>query len=494
MTAQYLVDEAHLQTLPKPTGIGPETNPCTLVAGRYGTADMIPVFGSNATFEYILKSQAIAIRVLSENYPDIVPPQHAEILVETADLDHINPQRIRELEADTHHDVVAINTAWEEVVKEICPEATAHINKGRTSADSTETAKALQFKDATEIIITSLENLRDIVLEKAMSWKDIPHMDLTHRYDALPTTAGRPLVHYAEMLQSDIDKLYDAYNTSLFGKWGDATGNHHALTGLDVDNPEEIQEIYCEMLGLKCMDAAAQTPGREYLFDFIAALGRTAETMGNLATYIATGRGDDTNTFVSVKPGKHVGSSTMPHKNAKNGNPSKEEQTVAYANMMGGFVATAQRSIQMAYARDLTNSASDRIMHEIAFKWGDEVIRNLAKTVYYTDLNVERCIERVERSFGVVTSSPVMTTLTDGRKTENPLSRAEAHDLAAEFAQQAWDERRPFVDVLLENEEIIGRLDEETVREITNPLTYIGKSKEIIQTDYDKYHGNKKFA
>ena len=494
MELKYEVDKSYMQTIPKPTGINPKTNPCTLVAGRYGTADMIPIFGPNATFEYILKSQATAINVLSENYPDIIPPKHAEALIETADLDHISPQRIRELEAETHHDVVAINTAWEEVVKEICPEAAAHINKGRTSADSTETAKALQFKYATEIIIDSLENLRDIVLEKAMSWKEIPHMDLTHRYDALPTTAGRPLAHYAEMLQSDIDKLYTAYNISLFGKWGDATGNHHALTGLDVDKPEEIQEIYCEMLGLKCMDAAAQTPGREYLFDFISALGRTAETMGNLATYIATGRGDDTNTFVNVKPGKHVGSSTMPHKNSKNGNPSKEEQTVAYANIMGGFVATAQRSIQMAYARDLTNSASDRIMHEIAFKWGDEVIRNFGKTVYYTDLNVERCIERVERSFGVVTSSPVMTSLTDSRKTENPLSRAEAHDLAAELAQKAWDERRPFVDILFECEEITGRLDEETLHEITNPLTYTGKSKEIIQTVYGKYHGNKKFA
>ncbi|MCK4550618.1 MAG: hypothetical protein KAT91_01565, partial [Candidatus Aenigmarchaeota archaeon] len=402
--------------------------------------------------------------------------------------------RIREFEAETHHDVVAINTAWEEVVKEICPAAAAHINKGRTSADSTETAKALQLKEATEIIIDSLENLRDVILEKTMSWKDIPHIDLTHRYDALPTTAGRPLTYYAELLQSDIDKLYAVYITSLFGKWGDATGNHHALTGLNVDNPEEIQETYCEMLGLKCMDAAAQTPGREYLFDFITALGRTAETMGNIATYIATGRGDDTNIFVNVKPGKNVGSSTMPHKNSKNGNPSKEEQTVAYANIMGGFVATAQRSIQMAYARDLTNSASDRIMHETAFKWGDEVIRNLAKTIYYTDLNVERCIERVERSFGVVTSSPVMTALTDNRETENPLSRAEAHDLAAEFAQKAWDEKRPFVDVLLENDEIIARLDEEILRKITNPLTYIGQSKEIIQTVYDKYYGNQKFA
>ncbi|NOR85596.1 hypothetical protein GQ473_05760 [archaeon] len=494
MDTTYAVDKSWMRTKPKSTGIGPETNPCLLVGGRYGTADMIPKFGPNATFQYILNSQAMAIKVLSENYPIIVPPEHAKILVDTANLDHISPQRIREIEADTHHDVVSINNAWEEVVNEIYPAASSHINKGRTSADSTETAKALQLKESTEIIINSLENLKDIILEKAMSWKDIPYMDLSHRYDALPTTAGRPLVHYAEMLQSDIDKLYQTYQTSLFGKWGDATGNHHALTSIDVDNPEEIEKMYCEALGLLCMDAPAQTPGREYLFDFIEALGRASGTMANIATYIATGRGDDTNTFINVAPGKKVGSSTMPHKTVKNGNPSKEEQTMSYDNMLGGFIDTAHRSIRMAYARDLSNSASDRIMHEIAFKWGDEVIRNLAKTVYYTNLNVDRSIERVERSFGVVTSSPLMTQLTDHRKIEEPLSRKEAHDLTAELAKIAWDQKRPFIDVLGENKEIIERLDNEKLRKITNPLTYMGQSKEIIQTVYDKYHGQHKFA
>ena len=494
MSNTFVVNKSYLQTKPKPTGIGPKTNPCLLVAGRYGTADMIPKFGPNATYGGILKSQAVGTQILSENYPDIVPPKHAKILIETANLDHIDPYRIREIEAEIHHDVVAINTAWEEVVNEICSDASAHINKGRTSADSTETAKALQLKEATEIIIDSLENLRDVILEKSMSWKYIPHMDLTHRYDAFPTTAGRPLSHYAEMLQSDIDNLYDTYNKSIFGKWGDATGNHHALTSIGVNNPEEIEKMYCETLGLLCMDAPAQTPGREYLFDFMTALGRASGTMANIATYIATGRGDDTNIFVNVAPGKIVGSSTMPHKTAKNGNPSKEEQTISYDNMMGGFIDTAHRSIGMAHARDLTNSASDRIMHEIAFNWGDEVIRNLAKTVYYTDLNVDRSIERVERSYGVVTSSPLMTHLTDRRKTEKPLSRKKAHDLTSELTKIAWNEQKSFVDVLLESEEITSRLNEETIRGISNPLEYVGRSKEIIQTVYDKYHGNHKFA
>lgn len=115
--------------------------------------------------------------------------------------------------------------ALEEVISD---EAKSFVNMARTSADTTQTAKALQLKAALEVIATSVENLRDILLDKSMEWKDIPAMDTTHLYDALPTTAGRPFAHYAEMLQSGLDRLKYIYENSLVGKRGDATGNHHA--------------------------------------------------------------------------------------------------------------------------------------------------------------------------------------------------------------------------------------------------------------------------
>ena len=45
--------------------------------------------------------------------------------------------------------------------------------------------------------------------------------------------------------------------------------------------------------------------------------------------------------------------------------------------------------------------------------------------------------------------------------------------------------------VLLKNKDVTSRIDERTLREITNPLEYIGQSKEIIRVVYDKYYENK---
>lgn len=462
-------------------------NPSILAAGRYGTPEMCEIWGDEKTFEYSLQVQGEAALTLAELYPDIVPREEALEIAARASLNWIDPNRIRELEAKGSHDVIAINTALEE---KLSMEAGAHVNKAKTSADTTQPAKALQFKKSLEVIAETTENLRDIVIEKSIEWIDKPHMDVTHLYDALPTVAGRPFSHYAEMLQSGLNLLRFVYENSVIGKWGDATGNHHSASALGIDGIK-LQEAYCRRLGVGFMDAAAQLPGLEFEADIMFAVTRLGETMNNLANYIAWGRSDDVNIFVNGSPQKKKGSSAMPHKDAKNGNPTEEEQFMSERNYMIGNLVTALINCQMPYARNLAASANSRINFEDGFKFMDHATRRLANITYWINLREDRARERVGRSFGVVTSQQVMTYLTDRRRTSNPMTRSQAHDLMGTLATQAWEYKIPFVNVLLADTEVTSRLDEKTLREITNPLVYIGQSKEIIRTVADKYYKRK---
>jgi len=472
-------------TAPKPTGIDENTDSSLLCHGRYGTDDMIRIWGPENTFQYSLDAQAASIGTISDMKPDIVPPDHAKELIEKANLQSIDAQRIRELEEKTGHDVIAINTAWGEVVS---PEAGTHINKARTSADTTDTAKGKQLKESVEVAIDSLENLRDITLEKAMDWIDVVNMDTSHLYDALPSVAGRPFAFYGEMLHEGIKFLAHLYENSIFGKWGDATGNHHSATVLDVDGMK-LQEEYCKRLGLRHMKAPAQVPGREFLSNIVYGMAVAAQTMGGLAHYIRWGRSDDVGIF-RVPRGKK-GSSAMPHKDAKGGNPTVEEQTESFAKYMLGASTTSLATCMFDYARDLSGSASDRLLFDDMFKWGDFVVRRLANRTHSLELIPERCNERVDRTYGTVTSQQLMTYLTDGRKTGNPMTRKDAHDLSAKLATEAYDSRTPFSDVVRGDERITSLYDEETIGKITDPFQYIGMSKEIIRDVFCSYHGKR---
>jgi adenylosuccinate lyase len=466
---------------------GFEPNPSTLAAGRYGTREMVRIWGPDQTFSYSLKAQGQAALTLASLYPDIVPLELAEEINRAASLTYIAPDRIRELEAKKGHDVIAINTALEEVVSR---EAGAHINKGRTSGDTTQTARAMQLKESLEVIADSVENLRDIIIEKSILWIDKPHMDCTHGYDALPSVAGRAFAHYAEMLGSGLKFLKFVYDNSIVGKWADATGNHHSAVALGIDGIR-LQERYCKDLGIGFMTAQAQIPGLEFEADIVFVMARLGETMNNIARYVAWGRSDDVNIFINASPTKQKASAAMPHKDAKNGNPDTEEQVASFRNYIAGNLTTAMMNCELPYARTLYASANGRINSEDSFKFMDHVTRRLANTAFWIDLSEDRSVERVLRSYGVVTSQCVMTYLTDPRKVENPLTRSEAHDLMGHLATEAWNSRTNFIDVLLKNNQVTSRLDEATLRDISDPLKYIGQSKEIIQDVANEHYKDK---
>ena len=343
-----------------------------------------------------------------------------------------------------------------------------------------------------EIIAGSAENLRDVLIEKAAQWADCPFMVCTHGYDAQPAVAGRAFIHYAEMIQSGLGVLKFFHDNSIIGKWADATGDHHSAKALGVDGLE-LQEAYCRDLGIGFMDAPAQVPGLEFELDCIYAAARLSATVDNIARFVAWGRSDDVDVFVNASPRRQKGSSAMPHKDVKNGNPITEEQGVSHEKYAAGNLVTAFLNCEMPYARALYASANSRINSEDGFKFFDHVIRRMAERAYWLKLNEERSRERVSRSYGVVTAEQVMTYLTDPRQTCSPMTRSQAHNLMAKLAAQAWEVEIPFVDVVIGDREVRERLGEDTIRRITDPFAYIGESRRIVETVAHKYHKVKTF-
>src|SRR3989344_2176208 len=106
-----------MTTLPRL--IAPEgviLDPNDLAAGRYGTHEMVGIWGPEQTFKYSLRVLATASSAISWLYPAIVPLSASGEIERKASLKHIISARIRELEAKTGHDVIAITRSLEEVV------------------------------------------------------------------------------------------------------------------------------------------------------------------------------------------------------------------------------------------------------------------------------------------------------------------------------------------------------------------------------------------
>ena len=481
------------RTQPRKRGIDTVADAPRLLEGRYGTKEMCDIWGTDAnTYDAVMQAQVAGLHVIDEIYPGKIPKRYIDALTRTANLEDVNPDRVRELEAKGEHDVIAINTAWGEAANKIEPSSSSVINFIRTSADSTETAKAVRCMASFKVYAGSVENLRDIMLEKTVEWIDMPFMDVTHLYDALPTVAGRPFSFYAEMLQSDLDFIRMVHDFSLVAKWADATGNHHAATTAGIDGMK-LQEAYAKRLGMSCMTAPAQIPGREFNADIIYALARTGMTLSNIGQFIAWGRSDDVDVFEYSRPKRKKGSSAMPHKDAKNGNPTAEEQAESLGHEMLGKLTTAVASIKFRYARDLSGSASDRLDIGPAYKFSDHVARGLADVAYWLKLKNGRSLERLARSHGLTTAAQLMTYLVDPENTSRPMPRSEAHDLVGEIATRAYNEQRPFLHVLADYPDVRERFDIDTLERAADASRYIGQSREIIRANFERLHGRTTF-
>ena len=90
---------AERKTQPKPRfPQGYEEDPSTLTAGRYGTKEMVEIWGPEKTFEYILRVQGQAALTLSFLHSDVISSDIAREIYEKANLKYVSAARIRELE------------------------------------------------------------------------------------------------------------------------------------------------------------------------------------------------------------------------------------------------------------------------------------------------------------------------------------------------------------------------------------------------------------
>ena len=107
-------------------------------------------------------------------------------------------QRIDEIEQEVKHDVIAFLTAVNESVG---AENAKYIHMGLTSSDVIDTAFALQIKDSSKIILKELDDLINIIKDRAFELKDTICIGRSHGVHAELMTFGFKLLNWLDALE-----------------------------------------------------------------------------------------------------------------------------------------------------------------------------------------------------------------------------------------------------------------------------------------------------
>ncbi len=288
--------------------------------GRYArSADPLrPYFSEHALIRYRVRVELAWLMALAAEpaIAELKPFSRATVaglngLV--ANFSENDSKRIKEIEAETNHDVKAIEY-WLKArlgKNREAQGALEFIHFAATSEDINNLSYGLMLEESRrKVMLPRLDGLIAALRELARRHAALPMLARTHGQPASPTTVGKEIANVVQRLRRARARIEAV---PLLGKMNGATGNYHAHT---VAYPKFDWEGFCarfvEGLGLQFNAYTTQIEPHDCiaeLFDAYAGANTVLLDLDrDLWGYISLGY------FRQRTKKGEVGSSTMPHK------------------------------------------------------------------------------------------------------------------------------------------------------------------------------------
>lgn len=371
-----------------------------------------------------------------------IPMDDVDKLYENAGFD---VDRIKEIEAQTRHDVVAFTRA----VSETLGDEKKWIHYGLTSTDVVDTAWGVRLKKANALLKYDLERIIEVLAEKARKYKYTVMMGRTHGIHAEPTTFGlKCALWYAEM-KRNLERFERAAADVEFGKLSGSVGTFANI-------PPEVEEFTCEKLGLTPAPISTQTLQRDrhaYYLSTLALIGSTMEKMAVEVRHLQ--RSELREAEEAFRKGQK-GSSSMPHKR----NPISSENISGCARVLRGYMVTSYENIPLWHERDISHSSAERIILPDATTLLDYMLNRFAGVIENLVVFEENMESNIWKTQGLVFSQRLLHKLID-----KGMPREKAYDTVQPLAMKSWENQELFKPIVESDETIREALGQDEIDE-----------------------------
>ncbi|MBA7613463.1 Adenylosuccinate lyase [subsurface metagenome] len=373
--------------------------------------------------------------------------------------------RVKEIDREIHHDLMAMVRAFTEVCE---GDAGKYIHLGATSYDTEDTALALQLRDALAIMDADLRELLGVLLKQAEDHKETLTIGRTHGQHAVPMTYGMKFAIWASEVSRHRDRLDAARGRLLVGKMSGAVGTMASFG----EKGFEVQRLTMERLGIEPVLIANQVVQRDRLAELQCVFGLVAGTLDKIAREIRNLQRTEISEMFEPFRQDQVGSSTMPHKR----NPHKTERVCGLARLIRSNIVPALETIALEHERDISNSSLERIIIPEGFILTDYILRQMTGILRDAVFDYENIERNLNLTLGLCLTEKVMIELV-----EKGIGRQDAHEMLRRLAMKCWKERRGLREVMLEDDEASGLVTEAELDDWLNPENYIGTAVEQVE-------------
>ncbi|EIJ79820.1 adenylosuccinate lyase [Bacillus methanolicus PB1] len=386
---------------------------------RYTRPEMGAIWTEENRFKAWLEVEILACEAWAEL--GVIPKEDVKKIRENASF---NIERIKEIEEETRHDLVAFTRA----VSETLGEERKWVHYGLTSTDVVDTALSYLLKQANEILLKDIEKFVEILKNKAQEHKYTVMMGRTHGVHAEPTTFGLKLALWYEEMKRNLERFKQAAANIEVGKISGAVGTYANIDPF-------VEKYVCEKLGLNPAPISTQTLQRDRHAHYMSTIALIATSIEKFSVEIRGLQKSETREVEEFFAKGQKGSSAMPHKR----NPIGSENMTGMARVIRGYMITAYENVALWHERDISHSSAERIIlpdATIALNYMLNRFGNIVKNLTVYPENMKR---NMDRTLGLIYSQRVLLALID-----KGLSREEAYDTVQPKAMDAWEKQVPF--------------------------------------------------
>ncbi len=436
---------------------------------RYGRNLIKNIFSEESKLAYMLQVEKALSQAQAEF--NIIPREAFVDISSIVDSGKVQVKRVKEIEDEIKHDVMAIVKA----LSEQCGLGQKYVHFGVTSNDIIDTSTALQLRDFYHYLLEDMSELQKSMETLVQKHKATAMLGRTHGQHASPITFGLKMAVYLSEVNRHIERLLEAKWRILAGKIMGPVGTGASLGDAAI----EIQDRVMEILGLKAELAASQIVTRDRYIEFLSILNGIVTSLEKFATEIRNLQRpelDEVSEFFDTT--RQVGSSSMPSKV----NPINSENIVSLSRFVRSLILPEYEAAVTWHERDLTNSASERFSLPYACILSDHVITKMTSVFSKLIVNDKKMLENLKNDDFILSERFVSELTLTG------VPRQDAHEMVRKASMNAHSKGLSLVESMKETG-ILTRFPAEKIKRIIDPTGFTGSAGRICdavlsQTEY----------
>lgn len=355
----------------------------------------------------------------------------------------VSAGRVREIEEETKHDVVAFLAALSEKIGQDAK----YLHIGLTSNDILDTTLALLMKEAGDILLDDLNRLGIVLRKKAREHKNTLMIGRTHGIHAEPVTFGLKMALFYDEIHRNYKRLLEAKEEVSVGKLSGAVGTYANIDPF-------VEGYVCKKLGIKPNAIATQVVQRDrhaYFLSVIALVGASLEKIAVELRHLQRTEVGEVEEYFSKG---QKGSSAMPHKK----NPITCERIAGLARLLRGYAQAAFENVALWHERDISHSSVERVIIPDSTILLDYMLVTITDIIKQLVVHKDVMLDNIEKTNGLIFSQQVLLKLM-----EKGLPRMQAYEIVQKCALRVINERSDFKKIVSENRDIQASLTPEEI-------------------------------